>query len=274
MFGQSLVARMMLPLAVMTAVVIGTVWSEQRARHGSDAAQAEGEAQVERTVALTELRATSRALQRDALNLGTEPDPAALAEIGDRFNRRYRDFANELHALEVAEQGSNKAYFQTQREVLRQLAIVREAARIDRNRGLRLFREAVRPAERRGSIIADALIKDDMARIDALHRKVRALELQSDLRVLQISVLMSLVALAVALLVIFRTVLRPLHDIRTAMEKLAAGDAALTVPHAGRADAIGAMARSIEIFREAARERDTLLRDGARTQAAIAAQEL
>jgi methyl-accepting chemotaxis protein len=273
MFGRSLVARMMLPLALMTAVVIGTVWLEQRARYGIAAAQAEVEAQVDRTLALTELRSTSRALQRDALNLGTEPDPAALSEIGDRFNRRYRDFSNELHALEVAAPGSNKAYFETQREVLRQLAIVRDAAKLDRGRGLRLFRQAVRPAERRGSIIADALIKDDMARIEALHREVRALERESDFRVSGLSVLMSLIALAVALLVIFRTVLRPLHDIRTAMEKLAAGDAGLTVPHAGRADAIGAMARSIEVFREAARERDTLLRDGARAQAALAAQD-
>lgn len=273
MFSRSLVARIMLPLALMTTVVIGTVWLEQRARHGIATARAQVEAQVGRTLALTELRSTSRALQRDALNLGTEPDRAALAEIGDRFNRRYRDFANELQALERAEPGSNRAYFETQREVLRQLAMVRDAARIDRGRGLRLFREAVRPAERRGSTIADALIKDDMARIDALHRQVRELEQQADQRVFQISALLSLLALGIALLVTFRTVLQPLHDIRTAMEKLAAGDAGLTVPHAGRADAIGAMARSIEIFREAARERDTLLREGAQAQAAIVAQD-
>jgi methyl-accepting chemotaxis protein len=273
MFSQSLVARMMLPLALMTAVVIGTAWLEQRARYGIAAAQAEVEAQVDRTLALTELRSTSRALQRDALNLGTEPDRTALKEIGDRFNRRYRAFVDELLTLERAEPSSNKDYFQTQREVLRQLRVVRDAARVDRSRALLLFREAVRPAERRASIIADALIKADMARIDALHREAQRLERQADLRVFEVSGSMSLIALGIALLVIFRTVLHPLRDIRTAMQQLAAGDAALTVPHTSRTDAIGAMARAIEVFREAARERDSLLRDGAQAQAAIAAQD-
>jgi len=273
MFSRSLVARMMLPLVLMTAVVIGIIWLEQRARYGISAAQAEVEAQVDRTLALTELRSTSRALQRDALNLATEPDRAALREIGDRFNRRYRDFSNELHALETASSGSNRTYFETQREVLRQLALARDAAKIDRARGLRLFREAVRPAERRASVIADALIKADMARIAELHGDVRRQEQESDLRAFEVSALMSLAALGIALLIIFRTVLRPLNDIRTAMEKLAAGDAGLAVPHAGRPDAIGAMARAIAIFREAARERDALVRDGAQAQAAIAAQD-
>ncbi len=273
MFSQSLVARMMLPLALMTAVVIGTIWLEQHARYGIAAAQGEVEAQVDRTLALTELRSTSRALQRDALNLATEPDRAALKEIGERFNRRYKDFSDELVTLERAEPTSNRDYFQTQREVLRQLAIVRDAAKVDRNRALSLFREAVRPAERRASTIADALIKADLARIAALHDEARRLERQADLRVFEVSGLMSLVALGIALLVTFRTVLRPLHDIRSAMQQLAAGDAAITVPHVGRADAIGAMARAIEVFREAARERDALLRDGAQAQAAIAAQD-
>ena len=273
MFGRSLVARLMLPLALMTAVVIGTAWLEHSARYAIAAATGDVEAEVDRTLALTELRSTSRALQRDALNLATEPDRAALVEIRDRFNRRYREFGDELAALERSEAGANPVYFRTQREVLRELAAVRDAAAVDRGQALQLFRTRVRPAERQGSVIADALIKVDLARIEALHRNVRQLEQVSDKRVFEISALLSLIAIGLALLVTFRTVLRPLAEIRAAMEKLAAGDASLTVPHAARSDAIGAMARSIEIFRGAARERDALLRDGAATQAAIADQD-
>ncbi|MDB5703273.1 MAG: methyl-accepting chemotaxis sensory transducer [Sphingomonas bacterium] len=263
MFGRSLVARLMLPLALMTALVIGTAWLEHSARYRIATAQDAVETQVTRMLMLTELRSTSRALQRDALNLGTEPDRAALAEIGDRFTRRFGEFNDELAVLAKADTRPDPAYYSTQREVLKQLAAVRDAAATDRPRALLLFRTQVRPAERRASAIADAMIRTDGARIDALHREVRALEGQSDRQVFWISALLCLIALAIALLVTFRTVLRPLDDIRIAMERLAAGDAGLAVPHANRPDAIGVMARSIEIFREAARERDTLLSSGA-----------
>jgi len=263
----------MLPLVLMMALVIGTAWLERGARYRIAAAQDGVEAQVTRMLMLTELRSTSRALQRDALNLATEPDPAALAEIGDRFNRRHRQFTDELAALAKLEARPDPHYFETQRAVLKQLAAVRDAAPTDRANALLLFRKQVRPAERRGSTIADALIKGDTARIAALHAEVNALEVQSDRQVLLISLLLSIAAVAVALYITFRTVIQPLHDIRAAMEKLAAGDADLAVPHAGRADAIGVMARSIEIFRSAARERDALVRQGADAQAAIAEQD-
>ncbi len=272
MFGRSVVARLMLPLVLMTAVVVGMVWLELRARYTIAEAQADVETQVNNTLALTELRSTSRALQRDALNLGTEPDQATLDEINARFKRRYRDFTAELLMLEKSAATANRPYFETQREVLRQLDAVRDAAGIDRARALMLFRTAVRPAERRASTIANALIKDNLARIDALHREVRRLEQQSDYRLFEVSILMSLAALGIALLVTFRTVLYPLRDIGNAMQQLAAGNAELTIPHADRPDAIGAMARSIEVFRKSARERDALVRSGAEAQAAIARQ--
>ena len=263
----------MLPLALMMALVIGTAWLERGARYRIAAAQDGVEAQVTRMLMLTELRSTSRALQRDALNLATEPDRTALAEIGERFNRRHREFTDELAALAKLEAQPDPRYFETQREVLKQLAAVRDAASVDRAHAMLLFRKQVRPAERRGSTIADALIKGDTARIAALHAEVRALETRSDRQVFLISVLLSIVAAAIALYITFRTVIAPLNDIRAAMEKLAAGDADLAVPHADRADAIGVMARSIEVFRGAARERDTLLRQGAEAHAAIAEQD-
>ncbi|GAA0328071.1 hypothetical protein GCM10009087_42860 [Sphingomonas oligophenolica] len=273
MFGRSLVLRLMLPLVLMMALVIGTAWLERSARYRIAAAQDGVEAQVTRMLMLAELRSTSRALQRDALNLATEPGGPALEEIGDRFNRRHRAFIDEMAALAKLPGRPGPDYFETQREVLKQLAAVRDAAATDRAHALLLFRKQVRPAERRGSAIADALIKADQARIATLHDEVQALETLSDRQVLQVSALLSIAALAIALYITFRTVLQPLNEIRAAMEKLAAGDADLAVPHAGRADAIGVMARSIEIFRGAARERDALLRQGAEAHAAIAEQE-
>jgi methyl-accepting chemotaxis protein len=68
---------------------------------------------------------------------------------------------------------------------------------------------------------------------------------------------------ALATWIILSTVLRPLADIRAAMERLAEGDADQAVPHCARADEIGAMARAIQVFRAAMLERDRLRADKA-----------
>jgi len=51
--------------------------------------------------------------------------------------------------------------------------------------------------------------------------------------------------------VIHRSIARPLADVTRVTEAVADGEAVLTVPHGGRSDEIGALARSIEVFREA-----------------------
>jgi methyl-accepting chemotaxis protein len=49
-----------------------------------------------------------------------------------------------------------------------------------------------------------------------------------------------------------RGVARPIRIITAAMAKLAGGDTASSIPHGGRKDEIGEMARAVEIFRQAA----------------------
>jgi methyl-accepting chemotaxis protein len=56
------------------------------------------------------------------------------------------------------------------------------------------------------------------------------------------------VAVGVGLIVIWR-VTGPLRDMADVVNRLASGDTAVTVPGAGRGDEVGAIARSIEVFR-------------------------
>src|SRR5262249_16660561 len=48
-----------------------------------------------------------------------------------------------------------------------------------------------------------------------------------------------------------RRLMRPLTEIRAALEQLAGNNLTVAVPHADRADEIGQMAQALEIFREA-----------------------
>ena len=61
-------------------------------------------------------------------------------------------------------------------------------------------------------------------------------------------------------LVIWRAIARPLSAITTTTERVAGGDFDLAVPHAGRSDEIGALARAIEVFKQAMRRNQELNR--------------
>ncbi|WP_220790340.1 HAMP domain-containing methyl-accepting chemotaxis protein [Gluconacetobacter takamatsuzukensis] len=69
------------------------------------------------------------------------------------------------------------------------------------------------------------------------------------------------VVMLAAVLVVLYTILRPLQRINGSITRLAAGETDLTFPMAGRTDEIGAISRSLEIFRVAAIAKQELERD-------------
>ena len=62
---------------------------------------------------------------------------------------------------------------------------------------------------------------------------------------------LTLVVVGIGVLVIARSIARPLSVITATIKRVAEGDAQVEVPHTGRADEIGALARAIQIFQEA-----------------------
>src|SRR5258707_14739874 len=57
--------------------------------------------------------------------------------------------------------------------------------------------------------------------------------------------------MVIGVLIISRSVARPLSVITTTIKRVAEGDENVEVPHTGRGDEIGALARAIQIFQEA-----------------------
>jgi len=62
---------------------------------------------------------------------------------------------------------------------------------------------------------------------------------------------LTLVVVGIGVLIISRSVARPLSLITATIKRVAEGDAQVEVPHTGRGDEIGALARAIRIFQEA-----------------------
>jgi methyl-accepting chemotaxis protein len=80
-----------------------------------------------------------------------------------------------------------------------------------------------------------------------------------------------------AIFLVNRRVVTPLNGLAGAMKRLAAGDTAVTIPHAGRTDEIGEMAGTVAVFRDNAADRQRLERqsedDRRRTEAERQARE-
>ncbi len=66
------------------------------------------------------------------------------------------------------------------------------------------------------------------------------------------------VLVGIGVLVIWRSIARPLSEITRTTERVAAGDAGLKVPHIDRHDEVGALARAIEVFQDAMRRNEDL----------------
>ena len=265
-WSRSLVARMMLPIGVMLALVLllGAVsaWSRTQLRDAYAALRENEEVRYD----LSELRSLSRSLQRDALNFVVERDRIELAVLHAKFGKRAADMRARLTDLRrdaaFNARADHAGFYRTQYLVLDRLnRVAATAARGDRIAALALFRAEVRPNERAASRIADELIDAREAAVVAALDHTRVLEARTLLVRLATSVILFFIAAATTLWVLIGSVLRPLADIERAMQRIAAGEAAGETPHVARPDEIGRMARAIEVFRAAAQERERLRSD-------------
>jgi len=262
---KSVAARLIAPVLVSVILLASlsgvTLHLSQRVAAANEAATDAGALMFR----LAELRSLSRSLQRDALNLALEEDPAERQVILTKFTKRLASFGDELASLRRAPPGSVSAeYLASQDQVRAELAIAgRLANGGDRAGGLAHFRQRVRPAERRASTIADSRIdalKEDVA---ALHDRAAETAEQGRWILIGATVMLAVVGLAMGLTIALRTVVRPLHDLRAAMGALAAGRTDIAIPHGSRTDEVGEMARSMAAFRdhlaeaEAAKTRQT-----------------
>ena len=262
MWSRSMVARLMVPVAIMLGLVciLGLVGlgTRSRVQTARDAANA---GQIVR-IHLIEVRSLSRSLQRDALNLLLERDPRELVIIHGKFASRSQQMRTQLVQLvRNRDTGltAQSRYIRSQAVVLDRLAIVASAAsRGGQTRAWTIFRNAVRPNERIASALADRLIADQEARVERLFQAAYHLEQQEVAISIIASILLFSLAAAGTVMIVQRTIVRPLFDIERTLDVLAGGNAEGRTPHGERRDEIGRMARAIEVFRDSVVVRERL----------------
>ena len=244
---RSVTARLLTPLvgalALLWLLAGLTLYAGQQV-HDVNAAAATTQ---DRVVLLSEIRSLSRSLQRDALNLVTEDEPAELPVILRKFAARSRTMRAHLRTLHRgAGDTLPPSYFDLSYRVLDALqAVARQAQRGDRDGALRRFHRDVRPAERAASKVADAEIESLTARTGTLRTDAEAVELRVGRRLMAAVLLLTASGLIAGLIITRRSVILPLQQLRSSMYELAAGHAPIIVPQLGRFDEIGEMAQSL-----------------------------
>jgi len=200
MVTRSIAARLIAPLLISMILHFGLAGAVIYGQNSATSAEARVAIAQERVISLSELRSVSRSLQRDALNLIFEEDPAERAFIADRFEKRMRNFVSGLSELERKSAASliPQGYFQTQHIVALQL----QASAVQANRGERMaalatLRQIVRPAEREASRLADNLIEQTEAKVVSL----RAIEADAK-SFSHIIIAASLLAMVIALVLL------------------------------------------------------------------------
>ncbi|MGY3608430.1 MULTISPECIES: methyl-accepting chemotaxis protein [unclassified Bradyrhizobium] len=238
--------------AVLTAAI--TFLSDHNSRRNAELTEA---VETASRAALNVERVNSLvyAVVMESRGIYMSTDPAAVKKYGDgllKFNERILAVVKSWEQIVQADDAEQFAKFKKRieqfvdfrKELVRRgveigAAAGREWGDNDANRDVRT-----------------ALNKDLEALSKVYAERSRKLAQETDANRTMALVLTGLGGLALVLvvfgvLIIARSIARPLSAITTTIRQVAAGEENVAVPHTGRGDEIGALARAIEIFREA-----------------------
>lgn len=254
--------KILLPVIILSGVIFVVFLSSVaglRAIRQSTEALSQTNARI---LMASELRATSRALQRDALNLIME-DGRNRADILDRFNQRLRQMATENDMLGAALTAAGDAEAQRipplENDVIQALTRVRDLVGAgSADQALAVFRGDVRTAERAASARTDPLIEQGRDRIQRESATVQHVQNVTLWTMIAITLAGIGLGVGLSLIIARRALIQPITAIIQAMGHLARRHYDFDLDGAHRTDEMGEMARAVTICRDALREGDKL----------------
>ncbi|MBR0756938.1 HAMP domain-containing protein [Bradyrhizobium jicamae] len=244
--------------AVLTAAI--TFLSDYNARRNAELTEA---VDLASRAALNVERVNSLvyAVVMESRGIYMSTEPATVKKYGDgllKFNERITDVVKNWEAIVQADDAAQFATFKTriQKFVEFRKELVRRGVEINAAAG----REwGDNDANRE---VRTALNKDLEALSKVYAERSKKLAHQTDSNREMSFVLtclggLALIVVVLGVLIIARSVARPLSQITSTIKRVAEGAENVEVPHAARGDEIGALARAIRIFQDAmARNRD------------------
>lgn len=266
--------KILAPVAILSLVALvvtaTALWSKTRVNGATEALNQANAA----ALAAGELRSTSRALQRDALNLIFEPADGRAA-IATRFDKRLvtmEEAVATMRTLPPPVPGSDPAAIAaSQTPVIAALREVRTLALDGKSAEAHaLFRDKVRSTERAASEQTDPYITQLEKAVAALTGELHTLERLTSWTLSLTALLGTLGGIGLSLVVALKGVTSPLNRLIGAMGRLAANDLQVKLAATDRLDEIGEMARAVAVFRDGMERAERLAHEQKEAEAAMA----
>lgn len=211
----------------------------------------------------SEIRASSRAVQRDLLNMILDKEANGRNSMADSVDRRIKqmqDYSGKLTPLlDKADRAILGNFDNLRDQVIQSFGAVRQLAMAGKpDEAYQIFVRDVRSRERAMSAVTDPFITEMEKQSDAASKAVQEQAMWAERVSAVLSIVGILVGLGLALAAIFQWVVRPIRAMTGAMLKLAERQWQTEVPGTSRTDEIGAMAKAVLVFRENGMEADRL----------------
>ncbi|MCU0819526.1 MAG: methyl-accepting chemotaxis protein [Beijerinckiaceae bacterium] len=259
----NLAFKLVLPvafLAVIAASLAGL--SYYVLEQGRDLAH-RADAVTQKAYLASEIRATSRAVQRDLLNMILDKEVNGRNSMADSVDRRIKQMQDLsgrfVPLLDDADRKILVNFDGLRDQVIQAFGAVRQQALAGQPEvAYKTFTQDVRARERAMSAVTDPFIVEMEKQSDAYSKAVQEQAVWAERISVLFSVLGILLGLGLALAAIFLWVVRPLRAMTEAMRKLADRQWQTEVPGTARTDEIGAMAKAVLVFRENGMEAERL----------------
>ena len=211
----------------------------------------------------SEVRALSRAIQRDALKLTLENWTDDRDKLNASIEIRGVQLLSRAQKLGQLVGASNSAmshdFVEMQESVVREIEAVKAAiseGHVEEARDL--FRKRVEPAEKAASKLTDAFIDAVEKAAQEDSAAAAAMESSAKLLMLGVGAVVLLLGVATSIWIAFGGIILPLRRVMSAMARISAADYAVSIVGLERKDEIGDIAKAVSDIREAALEKARL----------------
>ena len=253
--------KLFIPIVAMSLALLAIVgvalWLQSEASKSYASARIEGALSLD----ASEVRALSRAIQRDALKR-IEASGAKADSLEKSITTRSAELlmrAKRVVDSPLATEEMKHTFLPLQSAVMKEIATVVDLAQgRDKDAARHFFTSHVEPAEKAASKITDGFLEAAVERANHLAAANEALEKQGQLSLVLAAVAVLLTTGVGAGLLITRGVVGPIRLMQGSIEKISHGDYVSPVGGLERKDEFGEVARAVEGFRSELAKGDAL----------------
>ena len=259
---------LLVALVIVTAIRLQATVAE--ANRKADALSAE-------VIEASEVRALSRAIQRDALKMTIDLWSDKRGDLGKSIDARSQQLverARRLTNMAAADATPlSPDFLRLQQTVVSEIAAVKAAALANEFVGARSkFLSAVQVAEKAASKETDKFIESGEEKARVLVEDAERTQDMARLIMIVVGLAALVGGLAASAAIAFRGIISPMRRVMAAMARVSAGDLASSIDGAERRDEIGDIAKAVASIRDAAIEKERLERQAAELRAQTEAE--